>query len=212
MTLLPASGNRSSILSLTSWDAPQPQSSPKVMVPSATSESRTPDLPKSLYLTRFPHFLWTGCVQESTASVDVRVPVDRATARVCLDWPPGSTLNLVDMKREVREFLTSRRARITPEQAGLRSYGRRRVPGLRREEVAVLAGVSVPYYTRLERGEMSGVSQSVLEALARALGLDEAERAHLFDLARAAQPAPAIPRRRRQPKQPVRPEVQDRKS
>jgi transcriptional regulator with XRE-family HTH domain len=89
---------------------------------------------------------------------------------------------------EIRDFLTSRRARITPEQAGLRSYGSRRVPGLRREEVAVLAGVSVPYYTRLERGDMSGVSESVLQALARALELDEAERAHLFDLARAAQP------------------------
>ena len=111
------------------------------------------------------------------------------------------------MKQEVREFLTSRRARITPEQAGLRSYGRRRVPGLRREEVAVLAGVSVPYYTRLERGEMNGVSQSVLEALARALELDDAERDHLFDLARAAQPTGARPRQRRA-KQRVRPEVQ----
>ena len=113
----------------------------------------------------------------------------------------------MDTKKEIREFLTSRRARITPEQAGLRSYGSRRVPGLRREEVAVLAGVSVPYYTRLERGDMSGVSQSVLEALARALELDDAERAHLFDLARAAQPTVARPRRRRA-KQRVRPEVQ----
>jgi transcriptional regulator with XRE-family HTH domain len=113
----------------------------------------------------------------------------------------------VDTKQEIRDFLTSRRARITPEQAGLRSYGARRVPGLRREEVAVLAGVSVPYYTRLERGDMSGASQSVLEALARALELDEAERAHLFDLARAAQPTVAPPRRRRA-KQRVRPEVQ----
>src|SRR6266568_919869 len=78
---------------------------------------------------------------------------------------------------------------------------------LRREEVAVLAGVSVPYYTRLERGDMSGVSESVLEALARALELDDAERAHLFDLARAAQPTGARPRRR-QAKQRVRPEVQ----
>jgi transcriptional regulator with XRE-family HTH domain len=111
------------------------------------------------------------------------------------------------MKKEVREFLTSRRARITPEQAGLRSYGRRRVPGLRREEVAVLAGVSVPYYTRLERGDIKGVSQSVLEALARALELDDAERTHLFDLARAAQPTGARPPRRRA-KQRVRPEVQ----
>ncbi|MCW2977491.1 MAG: transcriptional regulator, family [Actinomycetia bacterium] len=111
------------------------------------------------------------------------------------------------MKTEVREFLTSRRARITPEQVGLVSYGSRRVPGLRREEVAVLAGVSVPYYTRLERGDMKGVSQSVLEALARALELDDAERSHLFDLARAAQPTGARPPRRRA-KQRVRPEVQ----
>jgi transcriptional regulator with XRE-family HTH domain len=111
------------------------------------------------------------------------------------------------MKKEIREFLTSRRARITPEQVGLISYGSRRVPGLRREEVAVLAGVSVPYYTRLERGDMHGVSQSVLEALARALELDEAERAHLLDLARAAQPAGAPPRRRAV-KLRVRPDVQ----
>ena len=113
----------------------------------------------------------------------------------------------METKQEIREFLTSRRARITPEQAGLTSYGSRRVPGLRREEVAVLAGVSVPYYTRLERGDMSGVSESVLEALARALELDDAERGHLFDLARAAQPTPVRPRRR-QAKQRVRPEVQ----
>src|SRR5438067_1734045 len=88
----------------------------------------------------------------------------------------------MDARTEIREFLTSRRARITPEQAGLVSYGSRRVPGLRREEVAVLAGVSVPYYTRIERGDMNGVSDSVLEALARALQLDDAERAHLRDL------------------------------
>jgi transcriptional regulator with XRE-family HTH domain len=113
----------------------------------------------------------------------------------------------VETKQEIREFLTSRRARITPEQAGLTSYGSRRVPGLRREEVAVLAGVSAPYYTRLERGDMSGVSESVLDALARALELDDAERAHLFDLARAAQPTVARPRRR-QAKQRIRPEVQ----
>jgi transcriptional regulator with XRE-family HTH domain len=107
----------------------------------------------------------------------------------------------------ISEFLTSRRGRITPEQAGLASYGSRRVPGLRREEVAVLAGVSVPYYTRLERGDMSGASDGVLEALAQALQLDDAERAHLFDLARAAQPAAVRPRRR-QPKPRIRPEVQ----
>jgi transcriptional regulator with XRE-family HTH domain len=112
----------------------------------------------------------------------------------------------VDTKSDVREFLTSRRARITPEQAGVTAYGERRVPGLRREEVAVLAGVSVDYYTRLERGNLSGVSEGVLEALTRALQLDEAERAHLFDLARAAQPT--TPTRRRRKRQRVRPGVQ----
>jgi transcriptional regulator with XRE-family HTH domain len=113
----------------------------------------------------------------------------------------------VDAKQEIREFLTSRRARITPDQAGLAAYGSRRVPGLRREEVAVLAGVSAPYYTRLERGDMNGVSESVLAALARALRLDDAERAHLYDLARAAHPMPPRPRRR-QSKQGLRPEIQ----
>src|SRR3989440_5703432 len=113
----------------------------------------------------------------------------------------------MDARSEIKEFLTSRGARITPAEVGLTSYGSRRVRGLRREEVAVLAGVSVPYYTRLERGDMGGVSQSVLDALARALELDDAERAHLFDLARAAQPTVARPRRRRV-KQRVRPEVQ----
>jgi transcriptional regulator with XRE-family HTH domain len=112
----------------------------------------------------------------------------------------------VDAKGEIRAFLTSRRAKLTPDKVDVASYGPRRVPGLRREEVAVLAGVSVPYYTRLERGNLSGVSESVLEALARALQLDEAERAHLFDLARAAQPA--APRRRRRTQQRVRPSVQ----
>jgi transcriptional regulator with XRE-family HTH domain len=113
----------------------------------------------------------------------------------------------MDTRSEIREFLTSRRARITPGQVGLPTYGARRVPGLRREEVAVLAGVSVPYYTRLERGDMNGASQSVLEALAGALQLDDAERAHLFDLARDTQPMTARPRRR-QAKQLIRPEVQ----
>src|SRR3989440_7850754 len=113
----------------------------------------------------------------------------------------------MDARSEIKEFLTSRGARITPAEVGLTSYGSRRVPGLRREEVAVLAGVSVPYFTRLERGEMAGVSDSVLGALSRALQLDEAEHAHLFDLARAAQPTTA-PRRRRPTKQPIRPSVQ----
>jgi len=79
----------------------------------------------------------------------------------------------MDTRNEIRQFLTSRRARITPERAGLR-----------REEVALLAGVSVDYYTRLERGNASGVSETVLEALARALQLDDTERTHLVDLAR----------------------------
>jgi transcriptional regulator with XRE-family HTH domain len=113
----------------------------------------------------------------------------------------------VDTRKEISEFLTSRRARVSPQQAGLHSYGARRVPGLRREEVAVIAGVSVPYYTRLERGDMSGVSDGVLEALAGALRLDDAERAHLFDLARASQPTAARPRRRSL-KPRIRPEVQ----
>ena len=145
--------------------------------------------------------------QQSVDLAKVGVPVERGTGRVSQARTAGSTLRLVDTKQEIREFLTSRRARITPEQAGLASYGSRRVPGLRREEVAVLAGVSVPYYTRLERGDLSGASESVLEALARALQLDDAERAHLFDLARAAHPTPARPRRR-QTKPRVRPEVQ----
>ena len=80
-------------------------------------------------------------------------------------------MNHVD---DVREFLSSRRARLTPEQAGLPAYGgHRRVKGLRREEVALLAGVSVDYYVRLERGNLSGASDSVLESLARALQLDD---------------------------------------
>jgi transcriptional regulator with XRE-family HTH domain len=114
----------------------------------------------------------------------------------------------VDARDEIREFLTSRRARLTPQQAGLPVFGgTRRVPGLRREEAAMLAGVSVDYYTKMERGNLRGVSESVLDALARGLGLDEAERAHLFDLARAAGPAP-VARRRRPARQRIRPSVQ----
>lgn len=103
----------------------------------------------------------------------------------------------VDIRAEVREFLVSRRARLSPEQAGVESYGtRRRVAGLRREEVARLAGVSVDYYTRLERGNLSGVSESVLDAIARALCLDGAERDHLYDLARQTNtPRARAPRR-----------------
>ncbi|MET9503727.1 helix-turn-helix transcriptional regulator [Streptomyces sp. NPDC006622] len=103
----------------------------------------------------------------------------------------------MDRSSEIREFLRTRRARITPEQAGLAPYGgARRVPGLRREEVAQLAGVSVDYYIRLERGRTRGVSEAVLDAVARALHLDDTERAHLFDL---TQPTPARTRRKRPP-------------
>jgi transcriptional regulator with XRE-family HTH domain len=121
----------------------------------------------------------------------------------------GRSVEAVDSRVEIRDFLTTRRAKITPERAALPAYGgHRRVTGLRREEVALLAGVSVDYYTRLERGNLSGVSDSVLEALARALQLDEAERAHLFDLARAANTSAATARTRRRPAQRLRPGVQ----
>ncbi|MFC9131115.1 helix-turn-helix transcriptional regulator [Streptomyces sp. NPDC057099] len=102
-----------------------------------------------------------------------------------------------DHRTEIRDFLAGRRAKISPEQAGLPTSGRRRVPGLRREEVAVLAGVSTEWYTRLEKGHISGVSEDVLAAVARALQLDEDERTYLFDLARAARPARRTPSRRR---------------
>ncbi|GHE07031.1 helix-turn-helix transcriptional regulator [Klenkia taihuensis] len=106
----------------------------------------------------------------------------------------------MDNRAEIRDFLATRRARISPEQVGLLpGAGRRRVPGLRREEVAVLAGVSTDWYTRLEKGHIAGVSEDVLTAVARALQLDDAEQAHLFDLARAGRPHRA-PARRRKPK------------
>jgi transcriptional regulator with XRE-family HTH domain len=127
-------------------------------------------------------------------------------ARPSLAWCPGRTVEGMDNRDEVRGFLTSRRDRLTPGQAGIPLYGgRRRVKGLRREEVAMLADMSTDYYTRLERGNLSGVSGSVLDALARALQLDEAERTHLFDLAATAPghtgrsapggPGPGRPRR-----------------
>jgi transcriptional regulator with XRE-family HTH domain len=110
-----------------------------------------------------------------------------------------------DHRSEIRDFLASRRARVTPEQVGLLpGGGRRRVPGLRREEVAVLAGVSTDWYTRLEKGHINGVSDDVLDAVARALQLDEAERTYLFDLARAGRPANRAPRRRRSTVLPAR--------
>jgi MmyB-like transcription regulator ligand binding domain/Helix-turn-helix domain len=113
----------------------------------------------------------------------------------------------VDPPNELAQFLSSRRAKVTPEQAGLPSYGQRRVPGLRREEVASLAGVSVDYYKRLERGNATGVSDAVLEALAYAMQLDDAELAHLLDLARATSHPPTRRPRRPAPQR-VRPVVQ----
>ena len=126
-------------------------------------------------------------IQQSADLEKVGVPVERGTGRVPQPREPGLRWPRGDEEGDPRvPHLPPR-----PDHAragGADDLRRRRVPGLRREEVAVLAGVSVPYYTRLERGDMSGASESVLEALARALQLDDAERAHLFDLARAAQP------------------------
>lgn len=113
----------------------------------------------------------------------------------------------MDNQAEVSDFLRTRRARITPEQAGLISGGRRRVPGLRREEVAMLAGTSIDYYAKIERGNLSGVSTEILEAIARALQLDDAETEHLHDLARGAAPAP-LRRRTTTPEPVVRPSLQ----
>lgn len=115
------------------------------------------------------------------------------------------TVENVDNRSEIREFLATRRAKLTPEQVGLPSSGRRRVPGLRREEVAVLAGVSTDWYIRLEKGHISGVSDDVLDAVARALQLSDVERDHLFNLARAAKPT-RTPRSRA--KTPIPPSLQ----
>ena len=103
----------------------------------------------------------------------------------------------MENQSDVREFLMSRRAKLTPERAGLPSGANRRVAGLRRTEVATLAGVSVEYYAKLERGAIGGASASVLDSVARALQLDDSERTHLFDLARAADGIPVSGRPRR---------------
>jgi hypothetical protein len=117
----------------------------------------------------------------------VEGPSYPCTDRSCFAGRMGSSVEAMDYRRDARDFLVSRRAGLTPEQAGLAAYGdRRQVKGLRREEVAMLAGVSVDYYARLERGNLAGASESVLEAVARALQLDDAERQHLRDLPAAA--------------------------
>jgi transcriptional regulator with XRE-family HTH domain len=121
------------------------------------------------------------------------------------------TFRVVDMdnKAEVREFLMSRRAKISPTDAGLPPAPNRRVPGLRRSEVAMLAGMSVEYYSKLERGAIAGASSAVLESIARALQLDDTERSHLYDLARAADGVPMSgrPRRRSSPQSSKRPSL-----
>jgi len=131
------------------------------------------------------------------------------TGRTSLVFRRARTVVRVDPGTDIRDFLISRRARVSPEQAGLPDFGyggKRRVQGLRREEVAMLSGISVEYYTRLERGKAAGVSHEVLDAIARTLQLDDAERAHLFDLVRTA--ATGAPARRRPSQERVRPAVQ----
>src|SRR4051794_2711574 len=115
-----------------------------------------------------------------------RHPLQRHPAHSASRTSRGA-MSGADNRLELGEFLASRRARITPDQVGLPVYdaGKRRVPGLRRQEVATLAGLSIDYYTQLERGKAGGVSEAVLDAIARALQLDEAERAHLADLHRS---------------------------
>jgi transcriptional regulator with XRE-family HTH domain len=135
---------------------------------------------------------------------------ERCTDRA--SQPPDLSRSVVgvDNRAEVREFLISRRAKLMPGQAGLPDGGNRRVPGLRRSEVAALAGVSIEYYSKLERGALAGASATVLDAIARALKLDEAERAHLFHLAHAADGTSAImrPRRRTTQRWTPRPSLQ----
>jgi transcriptional regulator with XRE-family HTH domain len=114
----------------------------------------------------------------------------------------------VPNRDEVRDFLTTRRAKVRPEQVEMPTGGNRRVPGLRRAEVAMLAGVSVEYYTRLERGNLAGVSEAVLDAIAYALQLDDAERDHLFDLARTARTSQSRRQRRTPRSTAVRPGLQ----
>ncbi|GAA4575417.1 helix-turn-helix domain-containing protein [Planotetraspora kaengkrachanensis] len=116
---------------------------------------------------------------------------------------PGPERHL-DPRTELSEFLRTRRARLKPADVGLAGYGRRRVPGLRREELAQLAGVSVAYYTRLEQGNGHNVSIEVLDAISGALKLSETERAHLLHLAK-----PKPKQRHALRRQQVRPALMD---
>ncbi len=148
------------------------------------------------------------CVHQTSVSGRQGYPGEGSPARESQIARRRRNVVAVDNRTELRAFLTSRRAKLTPQQAGLPAIGNRRVPGLRRSEVAYLAGVSVEYYGRLERGDFIGVSDSVLEALATALHLDEAEHAHLLNLARAVSDTPARRRRAAAKQQQVRPGVQ----
>lgn len=138
-------------------------------------------------------------VQSNPTGMARGVPTQRCTAGTSQPSAPRRSVARVDNRNEVRQFLMSRRAKVTPEQVGVPTAGQRRVAGLRRGEVAMLADVSIEYYAKIERGALVGVSDSVLDALARALQLDDAEREHLFDLSRAANGAVA-PVRIRKPK------------
>jgi transcriptional regulator with XRE-family HTH domain len=153
-------------------------------------------------------FLLLCCALQPTPFTVLKgVPADPGTGKASLHGKDSRSVDDVDNRNEIRDFLISRRGKITPEQAGLPAYGgRRRVSGLRREEVALLAGVSVDYYTRLERGDLKGVSETVLEAVAGALHLDEPERAHLINLAQAANTTKRV--RRRPSQGTVRPTIQ----
>lgn len=135
-------------------------------------------------------------MQETTHPRREGVSNGGSTRRACPRQAASPIVDGMDNRTEVREFLASRRARITPERVGLPSGRNRRVPGLRRSEVATLAGVSVEYYTKLEQGALSGASLEILDCIAKALQLDDAERAHLFDLAHAASPVARPPRHR----------------
>src|SRR3954466_6610206 len=154
----------------------------------------------------------SGSSTGTSQTTPVRAPVTGrgypGSGRTSLPAGGRRSVDVVDNRTEVREFLTTRRAKLTPDQAGVPLYGqRRRVPGLRREEVAQLAGLSTDYYTRLEKGSLGGASDSVLDAIARALQLNDAERAHLSGPARAAGPGAREPRRRARAQQ-VRPSLQ----
>src|SRR3954447_14785119 len=162
---------------------------------------------------------WVGINQRTRAGTLPGVPVVGATvsdphrcsgARTVDDMTVPEPSPRDPVRAEIREFLSTRRARITPEQAGLPTYGgdRRRVPGLRREETALLVGVSPQYYIRLERGDATGVSESVIDGIAHALRLDDAERAHLLDLLRTAGTPSGARKRRRPAADRVRPTIQ----